>query len=81
VHYCVDVLKEVPQTFVISYFAVNNRKFIYKSSMTSTKVVINHWDIATFAQPQSNVRSYVSCSTYQKNSQEDLESAFIARLP
>jgi hypothetical protein len=77
VHYCVDILKGVAQAFEIGHFAMNNFKFIYKPPMPSAEVVVNHWDKATFVKTQGDVRSYVSRSTYQENSQEKLPCAII----
>jgi hypothetical protein len=67
----------VAQAFVISHFAMNNFKFIYKPPMPSAEVVVNHRDKAMFAKAQGDVRSYVSGSTYQENSQEKLTCAIV----
>jgi hypothetical protein len=45
--------------------------------MPSAEVVVNHWDKTTFAETQGDVRSYVSRSTYQENSQEELPCVIV----
>jgi hypothetical protein len=48
-HHRVDIPKGMPQTFVISHFAMNDFELIYKPPMTCAKVVVDHGDEAMFA--------------------------------